>query len=86
MAALIVAIIVLAAIAGGSGLMYDAWRQGNAAERQRDQARLRLIEGQMATLQAALRIQVTEHRARQQMRAEVIRPEERGDVEEPWLS
>jgi cytochrome c-type biogenesis protein CcmH/NrfG len=88
MAALIVAIVVLVAVAGGAGLMYDTWRQGHAAERQRDQARLRLIEGQMATLQAALRIQVAEHTAHQRMRATVIRPDsaEHGEASQPWLS
>jgi uncharacterized protein HemX len=84
MAPLIAAIVLLAAVVVGGGLFVDKWRQ----ERSRDQARLRFIEGQMATLKAALRIQVAEHVARRQMQETVLQPEFSGrhDAGDPWVS
>lgn len=85
--ALLITAFVLLVIAIGGGLLLDNRRQERATERNRDQARLRVIEGQLAGLQAALRIQVAEHSARRRMQ-EVIRSDvgTQCDVEEPWIS
>jgi hypothetical protein len=54
-------LILLATVAVlGSGLTMRGLRR-ERVERLRDQARLRVIEGQMATLRALLRIEAAEH-------------------------
>lgn len=64
-------ILVVAFMVSGS----YAWRwiKTARAERGRDQARLRIIEGQLATLRAVLRIGQAEYLTRQRMQAEVYR-------------
>ena len=63
---LLLGMLIAATIAGG--LVLKHWHRQNQLARIRDRARLRVIEGQLATLRAALRIQVAEHLARQRIR------------------
>jgi hypothetical protein len=65
-------LVVLIVIVGGGLLLADWWRR-EEGELVRDRARLRVVEGQLATLRAALRIQAAEHLARQRMHAEFRR-------------
>jgi len=60
--------MLIASVIGG-GLVLKHWHRQNQLARIRDRARLRVIEGQLATLRAALRIQVAEHAVRQRMQA-----------------
>ena len=63
-----VAILLLVlALLGIAGLSVRAGFRFEAAERVRDQARIRVIEGQLATLRAALRIGMAEQAARRHM-------------------
>ena len=57
--ALLVGLLVAAIVVTG-GLITKGLRR-ERVERLRDQARLRVIEGQMATLRALLRIEAAEH-------------------------
>lgn len=74
MGGLIAVIAVLVVLAVCGALFADWWRHEHVS-RLRDRARLRVIEGQMASLQAILRIQAAEYVTRQRMQAKVVRPE-----------
>lgn len=66
----LIAVLVMSAITVAGGLWFSGrWRQDRVA-RLRDQARLKVIEAQMAAMRAALRIQAAEHLARQRMRSD----------------
>jgi hypothetical protein len=67
MGSLIVTLVVLV-VSTVSGLWLAKWWRQDRIERLRDQARLKVIEAQLAAMRAALRIQATEHHARQQIR------------------
>ena len=60
--------LVLLIVSIPAGLWFARWQRHARIERLRDQARLKVIEAQMAAMRAALRIQAAEHVARQQMR------------------
>lgn len=62
---LLVFFVVLGIMAGGFAL----WRylQHEQAERIRDRARLKVVEGQLATFRALLWLDVSEHLTRRQM-------------------
>lgn len=69
-------LVVLAALALVlivSGFFAWRWIKTDRAERSRDQARLKVVEGQLAALRAALRIGQAEYRTRQRMQAELHR-------------
>jgi hypothetical protein len=63
----LVGLLFLAAIVGG--VFIHHWLQQEQAERVRDRASVQVIEGQLAALRAALRIQVAERAARRHMHA-----------------
>lgn len=60
--------LVLALVTGAAivGLVRRSWRR-RQAERLREQARIQVIESQMAGLRAALRISMAEHNTRKRM-------------------
>lgn len=62
--------LVVLAVSTVSGLWFGRWWRQDRIERLREQARLTVIETQMAAMRAALRIQAAEHLARRSMRAE----------------
>jgi Tfp pilus assembly protein PilW len=62
---LLLGLLIGSVVAGGLVLRY--WHQQDRIARIRDRARLKVIEGQMAALRVALRIQVAEHVVRQRM-------------------
>jgi hypothetical protein len=62
-------LLVAGVIAGG--LVVRHWHRYDRIARLRDQARLRVIEGQLAALRAALRIGASEHETRQALRDEL---------------
>lgn len=64
-------VVVLVFIVGG--LFAWQWITAERAERGREQARLKIIESQLAALRAVLRIGQAEHRTRQRMQAELHR-------------
>ena len=66
--ALIILGASVALVATAGLVLRYRYRQGRI-NRLRDDVRLRVIEGQMAALRAALRIQVAEHVIRQRMQA-----------------
>jgi hypothetical protein len=70
--ALIILGASVALVATAGLVLRYRYRQGRI-NRLRDDVRLRVIEGQMAALRAALRIQVAEHVIRQRMRDDVFR-------------
>jgi hypothetical protein len=57
--AVVVTLLLVAVMAGGVTLW--RWYRQYQIEHFRQQARLRVIEGQLATLRATLRIQTAEH-------------------------
>jgi hypothetical protein len=67
----LVGLLIAGGIAGG--LVVRHWHRRNQITRLRDQARLRVIEGQLATLRATLRIGAAEHAARQDLAGELRR-------------
>lgn len=67
---LLLGLLIASVIAGGLVLRY--FHQQDHVARNRDRARLKVIEGQMATMRAGLRIQIAEHLARQQMQREDV--------------
>jgi hypothetical protein len=82
----LVLLLVLAAVVGG--LLAWRWFSQERVEYLRDRARLQVIEGQLAALRAALRINAAEYMTRQRMHAEVRRPDFRCDPhdKESWVS
>jgi hypothetical protein len=73
-------LILLATVAVlGSGLTIRGLRRERVA-RLRDEARLRVIEGQMATLRALLRIEAAEHL----IRTRLAEAQRRNLVERDW--
>lgn len=60
-----VVVLLLCLVLGG--IFAWCWWQDEQAERIRDRARLTVIEGQLASFRALLRLDVAEHLARQQM-------------------
>ena len=64
--AFLLGLLIAGVIAGG--LVLRHWHQAAQTNRLRDQARLRVIEGQLAGLQATLRIGVAEQATRHAMR------------------
>lgn len=67
---LLLGLLIGSVVAGG--LVVRFWHQQDRIARIRDRARLKTIEGQMATMRAMLRIQLAEHAARQQMHHDVF--------------
>jgi hypothetical protein len=63
-------VLALLAVVSG-GFLTRHWLRAERVERVRDQARLRVIEGQMAALRAALWIGVAEHAARRRIQADL---------------
>jgi hypothetical protein len=62
-------VVALLLIGIGGGLVFrQSWRR-ERIERLRDRARLRVIEGQMTMLRAALRLNAAEQAARRRMHA-----------------
>ena len=85
--ALLVIVLLLAAVASGT-LAWRWWRQ-ERIERLREQARLQVVEGQMATLRAALRISAAEHATRRQMHTEFVQADATANgvgAQDPWCS
>jgi hypothetical protein len=74
--------LLLLVIVGG--LLMWGWLRREHVERSRDQARLRVVEGQLAMLRGLLRIEVAEHLARRRLMAMQSRDpfENRTDHEE----
>jgi hypothetical protein len=64
-------LLIAGSIAGALTIRH--WHQRDQLTRLRDQARLKVIEGQLAGLRAALRIGVAEQAARQAMHDELRR-------------
>jgi predicted membrane-bound spermidine synthase len=65
---LLLGLLTASAIAGGLVLRF--WHQQDRVARLRDRTRLKGIESQLATMRAALRIQLAEHAAREQMHSD----------------
>ncbi len=63
----LVLLLLLAVV--GSALLIQAWLKQERMERIHDRARLQVIEGQLAMLRAALRIQAAERMARRRLMA-----------------
>jgi hypothetical protein len=63
-------LLTLVAAMAALGLLVWRWLKQVQVQRLRDRARLKAIEGQLAGLRAALRIQVAERVARQWMQSD----------------
>jgi hypothetical protein len=75
--ALLILLVLVAAASGGLAL--GGFRRERAA-RLRDQARLRVIEGQMAALRTLLRIEAAEH----VIRTRLAEAQRRNLTEQDW--
>lgn len=73
-------LILLATMAIVSGGLALCGLRRDRVERLRDQARLRVVEGQIATLRALLRIEAAEH----VVRARVAEAQRRNLAERDW--
>lgn len=67
---LLLGLLIGSVVAGG--LVVRFWHQQGQVARIRDRARLKAIEGQMATMRTMLRIQLAEHVTRQRMQQDVF--------------
>jgi hypothetical protein len=79
---LLLGLLIAFVVAGGLVIRY--WHQQGQVARLRDRARLKVIEGQMATLRASLRIQIAEHAARRQMQQNLFANSTIHEEPEQW--
>ena len=66
--------LVLLVVSIPVGLWLTRWQRQDRVDRLRDQARLKVIETQMAAMRATLRIQAAEHIVRQRMHYDADNP------------